>query len=117
MSEIRLYHNPACSKSRGALEMLQKHEAPIEVIEYLKTPLSRDQLDEILDLLPEDPAALLRQDKNFKGLGLDPEGYTSPEEVAQLLLKHPELMQRPIAIRDEKALIARPSERVLELLD
>lgn len=117
MSDIRLYHNPNCSKSRGALELLEDKDAQTQVIEYLKTPLSRGEIEEVLDLLPEEPAALVRHDKNFKSLGLDPEAYRSAEEVTTLLLEHPELMQRPIAIREKKALIARPSERVLELLD
>ncbi|MEE3327551.1 MAG: ArsC/Spx/MgsR family protein [Myxococcota bacterium] len=116
MSEIRLYHNPGCSKSRGALEILQEKQAQVEVIEYLKTPPNRADLEEILDLLSDAPEALVRQDKNFKSLGLDPEQYQSAQDVTSLLLEHPELMQRPIAICDGLALIARPSDRVLELL-
>jgi len=68
-------------------------------------------------LLPNEPADLVRKDKNFKALGLDPGDYTTPEAVVSVLLEHPRLMERPIIIRGERALIARPSEKVEELLD
>ena len=65
---------------------------------------------------PDPPAALVRHDNRFKELGLDPKGYTSKKAVVDLLLEHPELMERPVVFRGERAVIARPSERVLDLL-
>ena len=62
------------------------------------------------------PAELVRKDKHFKELGLDPDAYTTEDDVVSLLLEHPKLMQRPIVIRGERAVIARPSEKVEELL-
>lgn len=117
VSGIRLYHNPGCSKSRGALEILQERGVEVEVIEYLNQPPGSDELHGILQRIDEEPAALVRRDKHFESLGLDGEDYKTPETVVPLLLEHPKLMQRPVAIREERGLIARPSERVLELLD
>ena len=88
-----------------------------EAIEYLESPLDRSQLIEILGMLDSEPAELVRKDKNFAGLGLDASDYETPDAVADLLVKHPLLMQRPIAVKDGKAIIGRPSELVLELLD
>ena len=69
-----------------------------------------------MDLLPNPPADLVRKDKNFEALGLDPSHYVTRETVIDLLLQHPVLMQRPIIIRGQRAVLARPSEKVLELL-
>tara|TARA_B100000519_G_C14056809_1_gene350144 strand:- start:359 stop:712 length:354 start_codon:yes stop_codon:yes gene_type:complete len=117
MSGIVLYHNPNCSKSRGALSILEASDAAFEVVPYLDTPLDRDTLLKIIKLLPNDPAALVRKDKNFKDLGLHAANYTSAEAVADLLVEHPKLMQRPIAVKDDQAVIGRPSENVEALLD
>ena len=67
--------------------------------------------------MPDEPAELVRKDKNFKALGLDPVAYTTREAVVDLLFEHPKLMQRPVVVKGARAVIARPSERVLELLD
>jgi arsenate reductase len=114
---VRVYHNPVCSKSRGALEILAERGADVEVIEYLKIVPTRADLERILAAIPDEPAALVRNDKRFKELELDPADYQSPEQVVALLLEHPELMERPVVFRGDRALICRPSERVLELLD
>jgi arsenate reductase len=116
MSDVTVYHNPGCSKSRGALEILDDKKVETEVIRYLDNPLSRDDFERILDILVDPPADLVRKDKRFAELGLVEADYQTREQVIELLLEHPVLMQRPIVIRDGKALIARPSERVLELL-
>ena len=87
------------------------------MIEYLKSPLGREDFERFLDLLPDEPAELVRKDKKFKELGLNADDYVTRQAVVEILLQHPELMQRPVIIRDQKAVIARPSEKVLELLD
>jgi arsenate reductase len=74
-------------------------------------------LEKVLELIPDPPGELVRKDKKFKELGLDEANYVTREAVVELLLQHPVLMQRPIIIRGEQAIIARPSEKVLELLD
>jgi arsenate reductase len=116
MERVTIYHNPVCGKSRGALEILRERGVASDVVEYLKAPLDRPTLERILALLPDPPAALVRKDKRFAELGLDPAAYTTREAVIALLLAHPELMERPVIIRGERAVIARPSEKVLELL-
>ena len=69
-----------------------------------------------MDMLPNPPADLVRKDKNFEALGLNANDYVTREAVINLLLQHPVLMQRPIIIRGKTAVLARPSEKVLELL-
>ena len=117
MEKLVVYHNPVCSKSRGALEILAQRSIDHEVIEYLKAPLDRATLTRVLDLLPEEPATLVRKDKRFRELGLSAEDYVTREQVISILLEHPELMERPVVIRGDRAVIARPSERVLQLFE
>jgi arsenate reductase len=117
MEKVRIYHNPVCGKSRGALEILRQRDADVEVIEYLQTPPDRATLAEILDRLAVPPADLVRKDKRFRELGLDEKDYTGRERVLDLLVAHPELMERPVVLHQGRAVIARPSERVLELFD
>jgi arsenate reductase len=117
MADVLVYHNPACGKSRGALDILRERGVDADVVEYLQQPLDRATLERVLDLLGGPPAALVRNDKRFKELGLDPADYVTTAQVVALLLEHPELMERPVVIRGRRAVIARPSERVLELLD
>ena len=82
----------------------------------MKKPLDRAGLERILRLLGVAPAELVRKDKRFTELGLNADDYRTVEQVSTLLLEHPELMQRPVVISGERAIIARPGERVLELL-
>jgi arsenate reductase len=117
MEKITIYHNPACGKSRGALDILREHGVDCDVIEYLKQPLERATLEGFLDRLPGKPADLVRKDKRFKELGLNDADYVTCEQVIAVLLKHPELMERPVVIRGGRAVIARPSEKVAEILD
>ena len=114
---MRVYHNPVCSKSRGALEILGEQGVDVEVVEYLKAPPTRAELERIVDAISDPPATLVRKDKRFGELGLDAGDYQTKAQVVTVLLEHPELMERPVVFRGERAVIARPSEKVLELLD
>lgn len=114
---VTVYHNPVCGKSRGALEILSERGIDHDVIEYLKSPLDRATLEHFLDLLPGEPAELVRKDKRFQALGLNEADYRTRAQVVDVLLAHPELMERPVVIHGDRAIIARPSERVLELFD
>jgi arsenate reductase len=116
MEPMTVYHNPSCSKSRGALDILRERDIDVEVVEYLHQPPDRAALTRILDAITDPPEALVRKDKRFKELGLDASDYTTKKAVTDLLLEHPELMERPVVFRGERAVIARPSERVAELL-
>jgi arsenate reductase len=117
MERLTVYHNPRCSKSRGALEILRDQGIETDVIEYLETPPDRPTLERIVDAIPNPPGDLVRKDQRFKELGLDASDYTTREAVVSLLLEHPELMERPVVFRGERAVIARPSETVLTLVD
>ena len=117
MGEIRVFHNPSCSNSRGALDLLDDRDADVEIIEYLHEPPDRSTLERILDAIPDPPAAMVRHDKRFEELGLDATGYETRDAVIELLLEHPELMQRPVVFRGDRAVIARPPEKLNDLFD
>ena len=116
MARIVLYHNPACSKSRGAKAILEERNVDFDIVEYLKAPLGEADLRRILELVDDPPAELVRKDGNFRELGLNAADYASADAVVGLLVEHPKLMQRPVVVRGERAVIARPSEKVEELL-
>ncbi|MFN8027766.1 MAG: ArsC/Spx/MgsR family protein [Acidimicrobiia bacterium] len=116
MADIVVYHNPAGSKSRGAVQILEERGDAAEIVEYLKTNPSKADLERIVDSITDEPAALVRKDKRFGELGLTAGDYVTKEQVVALLLEHPELMERPVVFVGDQAVIARPSERVLELL-
>ncbi|HKD67617.1 MAG TPA: ArsC/Spx/MgsR family protein [Candidatus Binataceae bacterium] len=117
MERVTIYHNPGCKHSRGALELLDSRRVEHDTIEYLKTPPDRATLEKIIGMLSDPPSELVRDDKRFKELGLKLEDYRTKPAVVDLLLKHPELMQRPIIIKAGRAVIARPPEKLLPLLD
>jgi len=116
VASLVLYHNPGCSKSRGALEILRERGADFATVEYLAQPLDRVALEQLLDELQIAPGELVRKDKHFESLGLDADAYGSRDAVVALLLEHPKLMQRPILSDGRRAVIGRPSDTVLELL-
>ena len=116
MARLEFYYNPNCSKSRAALEILRERGAQLDVVEYMKEPPDRKTLTRIVELLPDPPEELIRKDGHFERLGLDPNRCKTTEEAIELLLEHPELMQRPILVAGDRALICRPPEKVLELL-
>jgi arsenate reductase (glutaredoxin) len=114
---LTIFHNPSCSKSRGALAMLSEQPTDFEVVEYLVTPPSRATLEMIVDKLVGPVSELVRTgDKKFLDLGLDKNAYATRDAVINLLVEHPELMERPVVIRGNRAVIGRPNERVAELL-
>jgi len=91
---------------------LRDQKVEFDLIEYLKNPLDRATLEKILAMLESPPADLVRKDKRFEELNLKATDYTSKEQVITLLIKHPELMQRPIVVRGGRAVIARPPEKL-----
>ncbi|MGH7923630.1 MAG: ArsC/Spx/MgsR family protein [Candidatus Binatus sp.] len=96
--------------------MLRARGVEFDTVEYLKDHPTRERLEKIIDLLDGPAADLVRKDKRFKELGLDPAKYVDKKAVVALLLEHPELMQRPIVIRGKRAIIARPPEKLDALL-
>lgn len=98
------------------MKILREQGVEFDVVEYLKTPLTRTELERILDLLPNDPAELVRKDKRFKELDLKEDNYQTRNTVIDLLCEHPELMQRPVLVKGDLAVIGRPSSEVEQLL-
>jgi arsenate reductase len=98
------------------MDLLHARDVEFDIIEYLKKPPTRETLEKIIDMLDGPVADLVRKDKRFKELGLSPTDYVDKKAVVALLLKHPELMQRPIVIRGKHAIIARPPEKLATLL-
>lgn len=114
MTDTTILHNKSCGSSRKALAWLQGQDGEVDVVEYLKAPLDRDGLGLLLDQLDGSPGDLVRHDKRFGELGLDPDAYTTREAVIDVLVEHPELMQRPVVVSGGRAVIARPPEETLE---
>ena len=115
---VTVFHNQACSKSRGALSILDEQGVKYDVVKYLDTPPDRATLERILDAIADEPQALVRTDDDkFKKLGIAKADVKTRDQVIDVLLAHPEVMQRPVVFVGDRAVIARPSEKVLELLD
>ena len=116
MATIRLYHNPRCSKSREALELLRARGVEPEVVEYLRTAPSLEDLQTLQSALGAPVREFVRAgDALYAELGLD--DASSDSELLDALAANPSLLQRPIAVRGTRAVVGRPPERVLELLD
>ena len=116
MSKITIYHNPRCSKSRQTLELLGTHGVEADIVEYLKTPPTSEQLAEILDLLGMEPRELMRtREPEYKDNTLD-DPSLSRKQLIQAMVDHPRLIQRPIVLCKGKAALGRPPENVLEIL-
>lgn len=113
---VRIYHNPRCSKSRQALQLLEQHAGSPEVVEYLKTPPDAKELDRLLDMLGLEPRELMRKgEKEYKESGADNPALSRAQLIA-LMVEHPKLIERPIVVSNGKAALGRPPERVLDIL-
>lgn len=116
MSQISLFHNPRCSKSRGALELLEERGIQAEIIRYLETPPSAAELKALLGKLGIGARQLLRTGEDeYKTLDLANPAL-SDEQLIEAMASHPRLIERPILIVGDKAVIGRPPEKVLEIL-
>ena len=115
MSKVRIYHNPRCSKSRQALALLEQQGEELDVIQYIDTPLDSATLSELLKQLGLSARELIRKGEDtYKELNLaNPD--LSEADLVQAMGDYPRLIERPIVVRDGRAIVARPPERVLEL--
>jgi arsenate reductase len=111
---ITIYHNGECSKSRGALEILQDEHIPHQVRWYLAEPLRIEELKELLHKLGMPASAIVRQGEPWYQQNLADKELTEDEWLATLVA-HPELIERPIVENGNKALIARPPERLYDI--
>jgi len=113
---IKIFHNPRCSKSRATLALLNSQEAEPQVVEYLTTPPTAEELENILQMLGLQPRQLMRQgESEYKTLNLADESL-SHEQLIAAMVANPKLIERPIVIANGKAVIGRPPELVLDIL-
>ena len=117
MSDLIIYHNGECSKSRGALEILIEKEVPHAVRWYLAEPLDETELMALLKKLKMQPSELVRKSEElYKELYKDKDKDITEKEWLTILVANPELIERPILEKGDKAIVARPPERVFELI-
>ncbi len=113
---MKIYHNPRCSKSRQALAIIQEAGYEVEVIEYLKTPPTADELADVISKLGISSDQLVRKKESlFKELGLHEQKLTERQWI-QVLCKNPKLIERPIVISGNRAVVGRPPELIRTLL-
>lgn len=112
---MKIYHNPRCSKSRQGLAILQDSNAEFEIIKYLEQSITSEELKEILDLLNISPIELIRKNEmiwkqNYKGKNL------TDQELISAMVENPKLIERPIVINKDKAVIGRPPQIIKSIL-
>lgn len=112
---IKIYHNPRCTKSREGILELESINQPYEIIKYLETPFNKEELVEILKKLNYKPLELVRTKEpiwieKYKGKSL------SDEEIIDAMILYPKLIERPIVVKGKKAVVARPKDKIKEIL-
>ena len=117
MSNVKIYHNPRCSKSRQALQIIKDHGIEPKVIEYLKEPLQKNELESIAKSLGVRPKEFVRKNEaEFKDNNLVTK-MGKDSDLFEAMVKFPKIIERPIIISDLGAVIGRPPENVLKVLD
>lgn len=113
---VTIYHNPRCSKSRATLALLEEKGVTPDIIEYLQTPPSREELARILEALGMEPRDLMRKkEKPYAALDLA-SADKSRDALIDAMIENPILIERPVVVKDGKYAIGRPPENVLEIL-
>lgn len=112
---ITIYHNPRCRKSREGLEVLKSSGKAFKIIEYLKHPISEEELKAVIEKLQIEPMDLVRTNEaiwksNYKGKPL------TDQQIISALLQHPKLIERPVIVNGNRAVIGRPSQTIQDLL-
>lgn len=116
MANVTIWHNPRCSKSRNAVTLLEEKGIEAEVVKYLDTPPSKEELKEVLKMLGISARELMRtKEAIYKELNLKEE--TDEDKLIEAMVENPKLIERPIVIKDGKAAIGRPIENIIDLLD
>ena len=116
MSDVTILHHRNCSTSRHAVDTAEAAGVAADVVEYLRTPLDAAALGDLLDKL-EDPATdLVRRDAFFSQSGLTEAEVQTREQVIAVLVQHPRLLQRPVIVKGDRAIIGRPKDRVATFL-
>ena len=116
MSVYKIFHNPRCSKSRQTLQLLKDNNCKIEIISYLEIDLKVSSIKELLKKLTLKPRDILRKcEQEYKDNNLKKDNL-SEEDLINYMIKYPKLIERPIVVKGDKAVIGRPPEKVLELI-
>jgi len=114
--DVTIYFNPKCSKCRLSLELLEQEGQQAEIIEYLDTPPDAATLASLLDMLGMEPRELMRKrEQEYSEAGLDNPGL-SRADLINAMIEYPRLIERPIVIKNGKAIIGRPPEKILDIL-
>ena len=115
MNTITIWHNPRCSKSREALQILQESNSKIEVVKYLQSNPSKKEIQEILSKLDLSARELMREKEDiYKELNLKDE--LDEEKLIEAMVEYPKLIERPVLIKGDKAIIGRPTSKIAEFL-
>ena len=115
MKNVTIWHNPRCSKSRNAVALLEEQGVEAEVMKYLDTPPSKEELVEMLKMLGLSARELMRTKEDIYKV-LDLKNENDEEKLIEAMAANPKLIERPIVIKDGKAAIGRPIENIVELL-
>jgi len=116
MNKITIWHNPSCSKSREAMSILETNNVQAEVVKYLESTPSVTQIKEILKMLDITPRELMRKKEDiYKELNLQDE--TDNNALIQAMAQNPKLIERPVIIKGNKAIIGRPTDKITEFLN
>lgn len=116
MAEITIYHKPTCTKSRQGVKYLEEKGLEFDVIKYHDTPLTKNKLKSLLKKMNMNPNELLRKkEKVYKRLDFKNKNYTN-DQIIEFMIKEPNLIERPIIEKGNKAVVARPTERIDEIV-
>ncbi len=112
---LTIYHNPRCSKSREGLQLLELQDKPFTIVKYLNEPLTKQELTELIKKLGISPIELVRKNETtwkeqYKGQEL------TDDAIIEAMVQHPNLIERPIVVNSDKAVIARPAENIKSIL-
>mgnify|MGYP001022910805 CR=1 FL=1 len=118
MADVTIFHNPNCSTSKYAVGVAEEMGVEVDLVKYLNKSErpTREQLTELVEKLEDPTTDLVRRDANFTKLGVTDADVETPEQVVELLVQYPELLQRPVLVRGDRAIIGRPKDRVPEFL-
>ena len=116
MGKVTIWHNPRCSKSRAAAQLLEEKGVETEVVKYLETPPTKEEIEAVLKMLGISARELMRTKEDiYKELGL--KEVEDEAKLIEAMVAHPKLIERPVVIKDGKAAIGRPIEKIIALLD
>ncbi|MDH3728061.1 MAG: arsenate reductase (glutaredoxin) [Myxococcales bacterium] len=115
--KVTIWHNPRCSKSRQTLQLIRDRNVEPTIIEYLKTPPSTEELEDLLEKLRMEPRELMRKkEAPYEEFSLDDPSLTR-KDLIRAMVDNPVLIERPVVLRDNRAVLGRPPKNVLELLE